>query len=277
MNNIIEAVREKILRFDNTYTYPNDPNFHKMNFKEIDWPSVQVSIFYDILRVLAIRGKMSLPALTNLFSDSEHPYDSVYQVFYRVLNGSPKNKTSLQEMELVKKNGRFFELTSLGVLYSIHVFHSEKYYDDNHDQFMKGDDFSYQKDVKGIFDILKKNYSDCFPLFFDNLDYIKEHKNIDINEFFDIIDYTSIISSTKFYNFYDFSATDFLDSIKKIVPFVFYYSTSMIYLMKHRKRLELIKPINMKVSKITYSIVDSMKKYSELYSGTASDLFGKRS
>ncbi len=276
MNNIIEELREKITGIDRIYEYPNDPNFHMLKFTDIDWASPQDSHFFNILRDLVMHGALSLSALTNLHMDIDHPQKSVYQIFYRILNGSHNDSNvSLQKRGIVKKEGRLFKLTPFGVLYAIHVFYGDKYYDKEHNQFTETDDFSYQKNLKGIFDIIKIYYSDYFPLFFDNLNYIRENKDIDINFFFDILD-GSRIPSDKFYDFYDFSITDFSEKINEIVPFAFYFSTSTSYLIKHKKRLELINSINLKLTIITETIVTEIKEYFNMYNGISVNLFGKR-
>jgi len=280
LNSIITKIHEKIKNIDNTYEYPNDEKFRNLNFMDIDWPSVKDNYFFNILRDLVIRGPLTLTALTNLHVDGSHPYDSVFQTFYRILNGS-KNHSDFnlqQRKELIKKNGRSFELTPLGVLYVIHVFHMGKYYDKDHTEYIlrnnkKTNDFSYQKNIKGIFDFIKKYYKGYFPLFFDNLDYIKEHKDIDINRFFEILNYNSLIINEDFYSPYKYDIIDFSKNLKEFIPFVFYYSSAIEHMLHKKKIIKFDDVINNKIHETSNTLIKQIEESLDLYKSINSDFF----
>jgi len=147
-----------------------------------------------------------------------------------------------------------------------------KYYDKEHNQFTEINDFSYQKNIDGILDIIKKHYS-YFPLFFKNLDYIKENKDIDINIFFDILQPNYIITGHTFYNFHTFSVSDFDAEIQKMIPFVFYYSSAISNLIKTKKPIKIIDSISLELSQVSNSMLEKMESDLKLYREINTSLF----
>jgi len=272
LNNIINQLHAKIKNINSIYQYPNDPNFHLLKIPAMDWPTAKDGNFFNIIRVLAIRGAISLTALSNLHTDGNHPYDSVFQIFYRLLNGSVNGSNiSLQQRGLIIKRGRLYELSPFGVLYAIHVFHMDKYYDKKH-QPTKTSNFSYQKGIDGIFDIIKKHY-DYFPLFFDNLDYIKSSKELDVNVFFDMINPNSIFCNNSLYNFHTFAASDFSSQLEELIPFIFYYSSAMNNVSYTKKPFKFMNPISGKLEEISDNMLEKMKGDVKLYNEINSKLF----
>ena len=273
LNVLLNDIHRKMENVDSIYEYPNDSDFHLLKFTEVDWPTAKDGNFFNIIRILAIRGPISLSGLANLYVDGDHPYDSVYQIFYRLLNGSANKKIiSLQTKGVVNKKGNLFLLSPFGVLYAIHVFHMNKYYNKEYNQFTKTDDFSYQKDINGIFDVIKKHYS-YFSLFFDNLDYIKENKHLDINIFFNIISSYNILDGHSFYNFYKPLESDFSSQLEEMIPFIFYHSAAMNNLLHTNKAFKFNNSIISKLSKTSNSILKNMKEDFEIYRDVNSQLF----
>ncbi len=270
LSDIINQLHTKIKDIDSIYEYPNDPNFHLLKIPVIDWPTAKDDNFFNIIRVLAIRGAISLTALSNLHTDGNHPYDSVFQTLYRLLNGSASGSNiSLQRRELVIKRGRLYELSPFGVLYAIHVFHMDKYYNKKH---QSTDDFSYQKDINGIFDIIKKHY-DYFPLFFDNLDYIKSSKELDVNIFFNIINPNSTVDNNSLYNFHTFAASDFSSQIEELIPFIFYHSSAMNSILHSKRPFKFTDSISIELGEISKNMLEKMKGDVKLYNEINSELF----
>lgn len=273
MLNILDEVHRKISYINSVYEYPVDPNFHLLKIPVIEWPSAKDGNFFNIIRVLAIRGPVSLSFLVNLHVDGDHPYNSTYHIIHRLLNGSKsKSHISLQERGLVSKEGRLYGLTPIGVLYAIHVFHMDKYYDKKHNKLTETDDFSYQKDIDGIFDIIKKHYS-YFPLFFENLDHIKESKYIDINIFFKILNPNDTIVGSIFYNFHTFSEKCFDPELEKMIPFIFYYSASISHFLHTKEPFYIEKNIAHDLFKISNDMLKKMKKDLTLYENVNSAMF----
>lgn len=273
MNNIIDHLQNKIINLNQIYEYPNDPDFHRLKIPIEDYPSAKDGNFFNILRVFVIRGSTSLTTLVNIHTDGHHPHESIYQIIYRLLNGSANgHNISLQQRELIKKTDRSFELTPFGVLYAIHVFHMDGYYDKEHTVFTEIDDFSYQKNINGIFDIIKKHHN-YFPLFFDNLDYIKESKELDINIFFSILDANAAFHGYSLYNFHKFSQENFSLELEKIIPFVFYNSAALANFIRTKKPFKFTDSINSEMSEMYSGMLKNMLGDFELYKNMMMALF----
>lgn len=270
MHNIPYEVHERIKKMDSIYKYPNDPNFHLLKPVD-DWPSAKSGNFFNLFRVLTIRGKMSLVALSNLHTDGNHPYDSVYQTMYRILNGAKNINISLQERGLVSRKGRLYELSPLGVLYAIHVFHMGKYYDEKHTQFTKTNDYSYQKNIDGIFDIIQR-HTGHFPLFFDNLEYIKASKDLDINLFFDVIDYV-MEHNQSLYNSNPYSELDFSEQLEKIIPFVFFHYAIIHQRVRTKEAVKVGGSVAPYLLETSDKLLEKMKEDYNSYSVINTDLF----
>jgi len=271
LKSILNETHQKIKNIDFRYEYPIDPNFHMLKFSDIDWPTAKDSNFFNIIKDLILRGPMSLSSLVNIHTDSDHPYNSVMQIFYRLLNGSSAgNIMSFQKMEIISKTDRLYKLTPFGVLYAIKVFHMDEYYDSEHNRYSKTQDFSYQKNINGILDILKKHY-DYFPLLFDNLDYVKSHKDLDINLIFDMLSPNSIYVNQSLYMFHKFDVINFSDELEKIIPFIFYYSSISKQIVHTKKPFKIKDKIKFDLSKISDNLLAKMREDLNLYDGLISN------
>lgn len=270
MSDIINKLHEKIININSIYQYPDDPNFHHLIISGIDWPTAKDRNFFHIIRILATRGPMSLEALSNLHTDGDHPFDSVYQIFHRVLNGSSDTNISLQQRGLIIKKGRMYKLSPFGILYAIHVFCMDKYQSTKH-KSTKTSNFSYQKDINGILDIIKKHYN-SFSLFFDNLEYIKESSELDINIFFEIINPNST-HNVLWYSFHTFAESDFSSQLEEIIPFVFYYSAAASHIAHTKEPFKFNDSISTELAKTSSTILENMKNNYEMYREINSQLF----
>ncbi len=256
MKNLLD-VHERLEILETVYDSPIESNFCLMKFTDLDWPSNKDENFFSILKDLALRGPLSLTSLASNYADSNHPFDSVKQTFFRILNGSKHTgNISMQARELVVKEKRLFKLAPLGVLFVISVFHCNRYYNDENNKYFRADDFSYQKDINGILDNLKK-HCNYFPLIFDNLDYIKSHEQIDANVIFDILEPSSPFVDQSFYSFLNFKPESEIDSI---IPFIFYFSNALKYFSSTNNVIDLKKPILSELKPISKSMMDEMQK-----------------
>ncbi len=248
------------------YKKPENPGFYSLEFIDINWPTNKEKNFFHILRDLTLRGPLSLTSLTHMYVDGKHPYDSVMQTLYRILNGSKHTgSVGMLQRELVVKEGKLFKLSPFGVLYAIHVFHFGKYQIKGHDKISKPVDYSNQKNMKGIFDVIKRNYN-YFPLIFENLEYIKASSDLDINHLFDILDHGEMLDSD-FYNFYKHNVImDYNSALNNLIPFVFYFNNINHYFAVNHKAPNIDHDLSLQIQGIHKEILHKMKSNYDHYS-----------
>lgn len=171
--------------------------FYDLKLGDVPWPpSNQAKKFYYLIRDLAMRGPMTISAMTRMFEDASHDYKNAYFIIYKLLYGtklSTKNgggTDGLIAMGFVVKDGKKFKLSRVGVMYFIGTFS---------EAFMKLDDFgidaknddpddlSYQQYTLRDISSITKNYADYFPALFENIEILKQSKYFDMYYIFNTI------------------------------------------------------------------------------------------
>lgn len=178
--------------------------------------AVKVRNFYAILRHLAENGSLTITEIVKLEKTKDKNFDSVYQIIYRVVNGSIKlGMEGLVDRELVVKDGKKYRLREIGIIYCIYAF-ADKELIKKYKNSKKGY-ASQVYDPKTILDKLAENYVGVFPLFLDKLSYLKKHQYINVYDIFEI-------SSQFAYNMVDIRAIEYsLTGLAKVITALFYF------------------------------------------------------
>ena len=217
-NSTLRIMYDKFDMAKLNYTVPDSEKFRKLNLKKIKWPTAKGKNFYYILKELALNGPMTLSKLVDHYPDSKK---STKGVLHRVLNTYKEFDNNLESYGFISKDKKY-QLTTIGLLFVIDLFDCGKYYDSKNNSESKNVDFSYQKDLIGILDILKKNYN-YFPLIFNNLDYIKNHKDLDVNVIFKILTKNNSLLFENLFLYYKDDKLDFNTQLENIVSFMFFF------------------------------------------------------
>ena len=230
----------------------------------------------------------SLPKLTKEYMCAEQradgSYKSSYEILRRLLNGADGEVTSLQSKGLVIRDKKQYMLSPFGVLFAISFFgilerlsiaydDTRCYYkpdmsyqsksftfrmlDSGYNSNTKRPDGSditpYQMRLGGILGSIRKHY-DYFPLFFEYLDYLREHRDIDVDLFTDILSGDQDISvGYAMINFMHYDRESFNDSLNDMIPLLFYIKT-----LENRKYLQLPNALFESVSTIMYPLLRSL-------------------
>lgn len=173
---------------ESSYSVPKSKYFQNRNFKEGIFRNVKNRRFFSVLRILAEHGPCTAREISRYYTAKNRPIveEQNENEFYQLLNGRKKQSISLQDLDVVvasksfSKDGREkkFSLSYFGIFYAIKLFFGSNIYEYSYPPFKNNRNFSDQKNVQTIIDVIAKNYTWTLPLIFGKWEYLKKNKYI---------------------------------------------------------------------------------------------------